>query len=164
MEPLIALTLDGADPNGRHRRDFAPGETLRIEYQIDAVEAKHIVATEASVLWATEGKGEPDMGIHFFRRTTRDEHLDRDLRPMQRIDVPLPNSPLTYDGVILKIRWCVRVRLFLTQGKEFLEERPFVLGEIPAAKAVANDHLPDDGINGDANSESDAEPTTVSQP
>ena len=76
------------------------------------------------------------MGIHFFRRTTRDEHLDRDLRPMQRIDVPLPNSPLSYDGVILKIRWCVRIRLFLTQGREFVEERFFVLGRVPPAQAV----------------------------
>lgn len=134
MEPLIALTLDGAEPHSRHRRDFAAGETLRIEYQIDAVDAQQIVATEASVLWFTEGKGEPDMGVHFFRRTTRDEHLDRDLRPMQRIDVSLPNSPLTYDGVILKVRWCVRVRLFLTGGKELVEERAFALGRVPPAK------------------------------
>ena len=136
MEPLIALTLDGAQPDARHRRDFAAGETLRIEYQVDAVDEAQIVATEASVLWLTEGKGEPDMGIHFFRRTTRDEHVDRDLRPMQRIDVTLPNSPLSYEGVILKVRWCVRVRLFLTQGREFVEERGFVLGCVPPAKSV----------------------------
>ncbi len=130
MEPLIALTLD------RARRAYESGQTLRIEYQIDAVRPQQVQAIEASVLWLTEGKGEPDMGVHFFRRTTRDEHLDRDLRPMRRIDVELPISPLSYDGVILKIRWCVRIRLFLTQGREYLEEQGFTLGTIPAAVAV----------------------------
>ena len=158
MEPLIALTLDGVQPHARHRREFAAGETLRIEYQIDAIEANQIVATEASVLWHTEGKGEPDMGIHFFRRTTRDEHVDRDLRPMQRIDVALPNSPLTYNGIILKIRWCVRVRLFLSQGRELVEERPFVLGDVPPAKAVANEEAP---VTGEGQKSDDAASPTA---
>ena len=79
------------------------------------------------------------MGVHFFRRTTRDEFGDRDLRPMQRIDVELPNSPLSYEGVILKIRWIVRVRLYLTGGREYLEERPFTLGSVPAAKAIEDE-------------------------
>ena len=146
MDPLIALTLDRADGGDRHGRSFAAGETLRIEYQIDAVDPQQIVATEASVLWHTEGKGEPDMGIHFFRRFTREGHADHDLRPMRRMDVCLPNSPLSYDGVILKIRWCVRVRLFLTQGREFVEERPFHLGSVPPAKAV---NLTDEGESDD---------------
>ena len=158
MEPLIALTLDGASPNSHRQREFAAGETLRMEYQIDAVDPEQIVATEASVLWFTEGKGEPDMGIHFFRRTTRDEHLDRDLRPMQRVDVTLPNSPLTYEGVILKVRWCVRVRLFLTQGREFVEERPFVLGCVPQASAVVNAPEASDEEQG---ADASAAPTTA---
>ena len=161
MEPLIALTLDGVEPNGRHRRAFGAGETLRIEYQIDAVESQQIVATEASVLWFTEGKGEPDMGVHFFRRTTRDEFVDQDLRTMRRIDVLLPNSPLTYDGVILKIRWCVRVRLFLTKGREFLEERDFVLGCVPPAVAVES-RKQDDAASEDTNgNESTSESTAT---
>jgi len=144
MEPLIALTLDRPD------RCYECGETLRVEYQIDAVQPLQIHATEASVLWCTEGKGEPDMGVHFFRRTTRDEHLDRDLRPMRRIEVDLPFSPLSYEGVILKIRWCVRIRLFLTGGKDFLEELSFTLGKLPPAVPVvepaesAGEDLPDD--------------------
>ena len=139
MDPLIALTLDRAGGTDRHGRDFAAGDTLRIEYQIDAVDPQQIVATEASVLWYTEGKGESDMGIHFFRRFGRETQAEQDLRPMRRLDVGLPNSPLSYDGVILKVRWCVRVRLFLAQGREFVEERPFVLGCVPAARAVPND-------------------------
>ena len=130
MEPLIAVTLD------RTGRTYEGGDVMQIEYQIDAVDPQDIVATEASVLWFSEGKGEPEMGVHFFRRTTRDEFQDLDLRPMQRIDVELPYSPLTYEGVILKIRWGVRVRLFLAGGKEYLEERTFTLGKVPVAEAL----------------------------
>lgn len=130
MDPLIAMTLD------RSPRVYEGGATMEIEYQIDAVGHEEILATEASVLWYTAGKGEPDMGVHFFRRTTPDDMEGRDLRPLQRVDVVLPPSPLSYDGVILKIHWCVRVRLFLTRGREYLEELPFQLGSVPAARAI----------------------------
>ena len=39
----------------------------------------------------------------------------------------LPNSPLSYSGSMVKIRWCARVRLFLRRGKELFFEQPFVL-------------------------------------
>jgi hypothetical protein len=48
----------------------------------------------------------------------------------------LPNSPLSYDGVILRIRWCVRLRAFLTRGKQLVEQRTFRLGNVPVARAV----------------------------
>lgn len=148
MEPLIALTLD------RNPRVYQSGQPLRFEYQIDAVAPQRVQAIEASVLWLTEGKGEPDMGVHFFRRTTRDEYYDRDLRPMQRVEVELPHSPLSYDGVILKIRWCVRVRLFLAQGREYLEEQSFTLGNIPSARPVDDADQP--AATGDERSASSA--------
>jgi hypothetical protein len=125
MDPLIALTLD------RSPRIYRGGDTVRIEYQIDAIDPEEIQAIEASILWFTEGKGEPDMGVHFFRRSTPDDVELRDMRPLQRLDVVLPQTPLSYDGVILKIRWCVRIRLFLSKGREYLEEQGFQLGDIP---------------------------------
>ena len=155
MEPLIAVTLD------RPQGDYDAGHTLRLEYQIDAVDPQQIVATEASVLWHTEGKGEPEIGVHFFRRTTRDEFHDRDIRPMQRIDVELPASPLSYEGVILKIRWCVRVRLFLAGGREFMEERPFTLGGIPPAQAARDEIATDDE---DIDEQADAAAQGAEQP
>jgi hypothetical protein len=130
MDPLIALTLD------RSPRLYESGDTLRIEHQIDAVDPEEILAIEVSVLWFTEGKGEPDMGVHFFRRTTPDDVEHGDMRPLGRLDVPLPASPLSYDGVILKIRWCVRVRLFLSKGREYLEEQGFQLGNVPPSMPV----------------------------
>ncbi|MCA9270661.1 MAG: hypothetical protein KDA41_19400 [Planctomycetales bacterium] len=139
---MIAITLD------RVPSVYRGGDTLRMEYQFDALEAEEIQAVEASVLWYTEGKGEPDMGVLYFRRMTPDDVDGRDLRPMQRVDVPLPPSPLTYDGVILKIRWCVRVRLFLSRGREYLEELGFQLGEIPPAAPLGSPLPPADAPSG----------------
>ena len=42
------------------------------------------------------------------------------------------NSPLSYDGAIVRIRWCVRLRLFIRRGKDFVLEHPFTLGAVPA--------------------------------
>lgn len=127
IEPLISLTL--RDP----KRVFQPGDTLYCEYQIDAVEAENVQAVEASVLWYTEGKGDEDLAVHHFERCTPSDVEGGDLRELRSFEVVLPNSPLSYEGAILKIHWCIRVRLFLKRGKEIFLERPFRLGAVPAA-------------------------------
>jgi hypothetical protein len=126
-EPLLSICL--ADS----RRQYGVGDELVCEYQIDAVDAADIQAVEASVLWITEGKGEEDMGVHFFERRLPGDAEDGDLRPMRRFRTRLPNSPLSYVGAILNIRWCVRLRLFLRRGRETVLEYPFTLGSVPAA-------------------------------
>ena len=122
MDPLISLQLRYP------HRIYHPGDELECEYQIDAVAAEDIQAIEASVLWYTEGKGDEDMAVHFFERRTPSDTEDGDLRPLHRFQTLLPNSPLSYAGSIVKIRWCARVRLFLRRGKEIFFEQPFVLG------------------------------------
>jgi hypothetical protein len=124
-EPLLSLCIAGS------RRDFAAGDELVCEYQIDAVEAAEIQAVEASILWHTEGKGEDDLGVHFFERRLPADAEDGDLRPMRRLVTRLPNSPLSYRGAILNIAWVVRLRVFLRRGREFLIEEPFTLGSVP---------------------------------
>jgi hypothetical protein len=124
-EPLLSLCLAGTD------RNFAAGDELVCEYQIDAVEAADIQAVEASVLWYTEGKGEEDMGVHFFERRLPADADDGDLRPMRRLRTKLPNSPLSYRGAIVSVVWCVRLRLFLRRGREYVVEEPFTLGSVP---------------------------------
>ena len=52
IEPLIAVRI--CSPSGV----FHPGDVLRCEYQIDAVQPAEIQSVEASVMWYTEGKGE----------------------------------------------------------------------------------------------------------
>ncbi len=63
-----------------------------------------------------------------------------DVGPRQpvRFNTQLPPSPLSYDGAIVKIRWCVRVRVFLRGGKQLLSEKPFQLGTVPAVRAVVS--------------------------
>ena len=125
IEPLLSLCLAGP------RRTFAAGDELVAEYQIDAVEPADIQAVEASVLWQTEGKGEEDIGVHFFERRLPSDAEEGDLRPMRRLVTRLPNSPLSYRGAILSILWCVRLRLFLRRGREYVVEQSFTLGSVP---------------------------------
>ena len=130
MEPLISIRLRDA------QRRFRPGSPLCCEYQVDAVDAAEILAVEASVLWHTEGKGDEDLGVHHFERLVAAEVPGRDLRALRQLHTTLPNSPLTYPGVSVKIRWCVRVRVFLRRGKETFFEQTFTLGKVPPARAV----------------------------
>ena len=127
IEPLLSLCIVGP------KRQFAAGDELVCEYQIDAVDPADIQAVEASVLWHTEGKGEDDLGVHFFERRLPADAEDGDLRPMRRLRTRLPNSPLSYRGAIMSIQWCVRLRLFLRRGRDYAMEYPFTLGSVPEA-------------------------------
>lgn len=135
MEPLISIRLEGG------RRQFRPGEQLRCDYQLDAVDPADLQAVEVSVLWHTEGKGDEDLGVHFFERLVPGDRVGENPCALRRLTTVLPNSPLTYAGVIVKIRWCVRVRAFLRRGKDVFFEQPFVLGQVPPARSVC---APDD--------------------
>jgi len=128
-EPLCSIVLD------QSQRVHQPGEMLRGEYQIDAVDPADLRAVELSVLWYTEGKGDEDLAVHYFERHAAGDDAPT-LHELHRFEVALPNSPLTYEGVLIKIRWCVRLRLFLRHGKDFVAERDFQLGEVPFAQPV----------------------------
>ena len=39
--------------------------------------------------------------------------------------------------MIVKIKWCVRVRVFLERGKEVSADLPFRLGRVPRARKIA---------------------------
>ena len=124
-EPLIAVRI--SSPNCV----FRPGDRLECEYQIDAVPPAEIQAVEVSVMWHTEGKGDEDLGVHHFERNTPSDAIDGDLRQLHRLEMTLPQSPLSYNGAILKIRWCVRVRLFWGRGKQTTLDRVFQLLPLP---------------------------------
>jgi hypothetical protein len=114
---------------------YAPGELLRGQFTVSSPDWQ---AAEISVLWFTEGKGEEDMGIHYFERIDRDdEDLARDDEP-QGFMALLPASPLSYHGLILSIRWCVRVRVFLERerDREVVGERHFALGNVPSPRLM----------------------------
>jgi hypothetical protein len=128
--PLISIKID-------HRATpYAAGETLHGEYQIDAVETDELRAVELSALWYTEGKGEEDLGIHHFERHTGDGEGQPSLTELAKFAFALPNSPLSYEGVLVKLRWCVRLRVFLKSGRSYSAELPFRLGAVPDAQPV----------------------------
>ncbi len=130
IEPRVTLHLHNS------RREYNPGDTLTGEFRLDVVNRWDIRAMEVSVLWYTEGKGDEDLQVHHFYRLSADDgDYINPFRP-GRFSTKLPNSPLSYDGVIVKIRWCARVRLFLPHGKEVVDEAIFRVGQIPPALAV----------------------------
>lgn len=128
MEPLVSVEFR------KLRRPYFPGDIVEFEYQVDAVEPQEMLAIEASILWYTEGKGDGDFGVHFFERRVPADAEFGDLRPLHCAAAKLPNSPLSYDGAIVKVCWCVRVRVFLRKGKEAMLEKPLQLGQVAAGR------------------------------
>jgi hypothetical protein len=123
--PRVQLLLDET------ARIYNPGEVLAGQFSLEGVAAGDVRACELSVLWHTEGKGDEDLSVHFFERLEPYNDESIDFRQPRRFSTELPNSPLTYGGLIVKIAWCVRVRFFLIRGKELSLEIPFQLGAVP---------------------------------
>jgi hypothetical protein len=117
----------------RQRRQYEPGDRLAVRYAAEGCEGESIRAVEHSVVWYTEGKGEEDLGVHFFQRVT-----DRSLRSSRVVAgdfaASLPRSPLSYEGLIVKVRWCVRVRVFFDGSRDFVSEHVFEMGDVPPAR------------------------------
>lgn len=122
-QPRLTLALDD------HSRIYYPGELIAGQFDLHGVDADEVRAIELSVLWHTEGKGDEDMSVHFFERIEPDDGL-LDLHQPRRFSVVLPNSPLSYNGLLIKIGWYVRVRVFLVRGKELSMDVPFQLGTV----------------------------------
>ncbi len=105
-------------------------DVLEFEYRIANIQQNTISAVEVSVVWLTEGKGTEDLGVHFFQRLTGNSLAASDWSIPQKVQVPLPESPLSYEGRLLKISWCVRVRFYLNDGTELVAQQPFYLGTV----------------------------------
>jgi hypothetical protein len=128
-QPRVTIRLDGTG------RVYRSGEALAGEYRLESIAPDQIKAIEVSVLWYSEGKGDEDLAVHYFRRLEREDGDWVDPGLPGRFSTTLPNSPLSYNGLIVKIVWCVRVRVFLVRGKQVLGEQSFRLGNVPAAVA-----------------------------
>lgn len=145
-ESAVILRLDDNSrdgvPAGGSHRTWSPGELLSGEYRIVAAESDLLQSVEVSVLWYTEGKGDEDLAIHEFWRKNADGGDWPDPRRPERFSTTLPAGPLSYEGQIVKIRWCVRVRAFFQRGKELVGQKIFRLGNVPPsvpAKAKRRD-------------------------
>jgi hypothetical protein len=122
-----------SEPRGSIRLEkdaYRPAELLAGAFQItgDPLERYTI---ELSVLWRTEGKGDEDLGVILFQEWTQGE-VPFDFRAPQEFTVELPRSPLSYDGVLVKIHWLARVRLRWPSESEVIAEEPFRLGPVRA--------------------------------
>ena len=126
--PAIRITFDASGA------PYHPGDRLAGRYTVEGTQLRPARAVELSVLWYTAGKGEEDMAVHHFERLVDEPTRPLDLRVPRRFATVLPASPLSYDGVIVKICWCVRIRVFLSQGQETVTEMPFSFGNVPAGQ------------------------------
>jgi len=127
--PRVSMQFD------RAVRIYAPEQELAARYDVEGVLCDTVRAVEQSVLWYTEGKGEEDLGVHHFRRFEAAAERAEAV-PSGTVTVRLPASPLSYEGVIVKIRWCVRLRLFFATGRDFVSEHMFDLGHLAPARGL----------------------------
>ena len=140
FEPMVHVDFDRPD------RCYAPGASIAVRYEVDGLAERPLLAVERSILWYTEGKGEEDIGVHFFDRRSSKTDPAKDLENGSFTAV-LPASPLSYEGVIVKVRWCIRVRIFfsgrdavpelLGGSRDFVSEHVFEVGSIPPAAMTA---------------------------
>lgn len=122
------------------RRVFQPGEILRAECSVDPPPADEIVALEWSAYWRTEGKGDEDSESIADEVDSASEGDRLDPFSLKPLEVQLPRSPLSYDGVIVKIRWFVSAHVRLRSGEKLESEAEFQLGEVaPAQDAQPHD-------------------------
>lgn len=104
-----------------------PPKPAAADQESDAKLTATIQGVETSVLWYTEGKGEEDFHVHDFQRLGPAELLTIDLTEPQVLATDLPATPLSFEGKLLRIRWCLRLRLFFDDGSETVAEHPFRL-------------------------------------
>ena len=90
MDPLLSIQIYNDPPV------YRPGDVMRFDLQIDGIDLEDLSAVETSVLWTTEGKGDEDLGIHFFQRHIPSD-AEGDVRSLKACNITLPNSPLSYE-------------------------------------------------------------------
>lgn len=112
---------------------FAPGDVLKGSFVVHLEQAEDVKSAELSILWHTAGKGEEDFGVHYFKRYTTEGAEGVELARRREFRTLLPEQPLSYDGLIVKVCWCARLRLFLSRGRQQVLEAPFQLGEVTPA-------------------------------
>ncbi|WP_442485540.1 hypothetical protein [Aeoliella sp. SH292] len=128
QSPLADLRIEDAGS------PFAPGDVVRGSFAVSAQHTGEVRVVELSVLWYTAGKGDEDFGVHFFQRYTAEGPEGVELSRRREFRTMLPEQPLSYDGLIVKVCWCARLRMFLPRGRQQVLEAPFSLGDVAPAR------------------------------
>lgn len=145
MIPTVAIQF------GTCAKSFVPGQAVTCTFRLVDVAPEEVERVEFSVLWYTEGKGDEEMRVVLFRPIPWQEHVQKVWEAMEDPDreesdtttsasivVDLPYAPLSYYGMIFKIRWAAHVRVFLKNGREFASKQVFRLGDVPMVKMSLN--------------------------
>jgi hypothetical protein len=130
--PRVDAQFDRVD------RTYAAGDDVRVRYRITGLGNEVVRVVEHSIDWYTEGKGEEDLCVHVFERFEPVPQADTSIEG--ELTCRLPPSPLSYEGVIVKVRWCLRVRIFFGGGRDFISEHVFAVGRLRPARPVPEAH------------------------
>jgi hypothetical protein len=84
---------------------------------------------EVTIGWHTEGKGREARGVE-HHEVQRPGKGSLDANGSGKFSAVLPASPLSYDGVLIKVRWTVRVRVRLSGSGQLNSETAFQLGHV----------------------------------
>lgn len=106
---------------------YEGGTTLTASWRVSRVTLDQLHAIEVSVMWYTDGKGDVDMHVHHFQRLDETQIRRIGLADQHVVKCELPATPLSYHGRLIALRWCVRLRMFLVDGREVVTEHPFYL-------------------------------------
>ena len=106
---------------------YHAGSSLTASWRISRIPLEEIQSLEISVLWYSEGKGDEDLHVHHFHRISENQVRRGARIGEQSIECVLPETPLSYHGKLINIRWCIRLRLYLANGREIVAEQPFYL-------------------------------------
>lgn len=136
---------------------YEAASALTAQWRISRVPRDEMQSLEISVLWHTEGKGDEDLHVHHFQRITETQLRRLNTSENQSIECVLPATPLSYHGLLIRLTWCVRLRLYLTGGREIVTEQPFYLvaskRHAPcAADTTLVDRDSEDGVRGEVGS------------
>ena len=127
--PYVVIELD------EHPTCFLPGQEISGRYRLNLSESTSgVQALEWSIGWATEGRGGEDHGVHDVETIHDPEGGVPRPDPWRRFRAILPRSPLSYDGLIVKVFWRVRVRAVFGENREWVGELPFRLGDVDPAR------------------------------
>jgi hypothetical protein len=125
----VTVELDRTPP------DYRPGDSLSGVWTPAEHLERPVRAAELSVLWYTDDQGDEDLGVHHFEHLSADEAGPVVPGRPNRFAARLPRSPLSYDGAVVKVSWCVRVRVFW-DGGESCAEAPFRLGDVAPGRPI----------------------------
>ena len=120
-QPAVNLSLCSDDGV------YQVGDSLTAKWRISRIPLDEVHSLEASVLWYSEGKGDEDLHVHHFHRLADEQLRQHGLSDEQSTHCLLPATPLSYQGQLITLRWGVRVRIFLADGREIVAEQPFHL-------------------------------------